>query len=80
MRTMFLEKCEKKTIDGVLYDITNAVSVELFNCKSAIVDIFNYLDPSMMEMQLTAESYVSWKKDLIKLLKSFDGQYAKHMK
>ncbi len=49
-RTMFLEKCEKKTIDGVTYDITNNTQVEIWNCKGKIVEIFNQCDPSMMEM------------------------------
>jgi hypothetical protein len=47
---MFFEKCEKKTIDGVTYDISNATGVEIWNCKSRIVEIFNYLDPGMMEI------------------------------
>lgn len=77
---MFLEKCEKKSIDGVTYEITNATQVEIWNCKSKIVEIYNYVDPGMMEMQLTHETYVSWKKDLIKLLKEWDKLYVKHIK
>lgn len=77
---MFLEKCEKKTIDGVTYEITNNTQVEIWNCKSKIVEIFNYLDPSMMEMQLTHETYITWKKDLIKLLKEWEKLYMKHIK
>ena len=77
---MFLEKCEKKTIDGVTFDITNATQVELWTCKSKIVEIYLYLDPSMMEMQLTQDTYISWKKELIKHLKEFDRLYVKHMK
>eukprot|EP00347_Sterkiella_histriomuscorum_P002631 403367399 len=80
VRTMFLEKCEKKTIDGITYDITNNTQVEIWNCKSKIVEIFNSLDPSMMEMQLTHETYISWKKELIKMLKEFDKMYLKHIK
>lgn len=53
VRTMFLEKCEKKTIDGVTYDISNATQVEIWNCKSKIYEIYNYVDASMMEMTLT---------------------------
>lgn len=77
---MFFEKCEKKSIDGVTYDITNNTQVEIWNCKSKIVEIFNYLDPGMMEMQLTHETYISWKKELIKLLKEWDKLYMKHIK
>lgn len=80
LRTMFLEKCEKKFIDGVTYEITNGTQVEMWNCKSKLVEIFNFLDPGMMEMQLQADSYVSWKKELIKLLKEWDKLYTKHIK
>lgn len=80
VRTMFLEKCEKKTIDGVTYDITNATQVEIWNCKSKIVEIFNYIEPSMMDMTLTFDTYITWKKDLVKLLKEWDVLYMKHIK
>jgi len=33
-----------------------------------------------MEMQCNFETYISWKKDLIKLLKEWDKLYMKHMK
>lgn len=77
---MFLEKCEKKTIDGITYEISNSTQVEMWNCKSKIVEIFNYLDPGMMEMQLNVDTYVSWKKELVKLLKEWDKLYTKHIK
>ncbi len=34
----------------------------------------------MMEMQLTHETYISWKKELIKMLKEWDKMYLKHIK
>jgi hypothetical protein len=34
----------------------------------------------MMEMQLTHETYISWKKELIKMLKEWDKIYLKHIK
>jgi hypothetical protein len=80
VRTMFLEKCEKKTIDGVTYEISNSTQVEIWNCKGKLVELFNTLDPSMMEMQLTHETYVVWKKDLVKMLKEWDKLYTKHIK
>jgi hypothetical protein len=80
---MFFEKVQqdgKKFIDGVTYIISNNSQVEIWNCKSKIVEIYNYLDPGMMEMQLTHETYVSWKKELIKMLKEWDKLYIKHIK
>ncbi len=47
---MFLEKCEKITIDGITYDISNTSQVELWNCKEAIVGIYNFLDDGTIEM------------------------------
>jgi hypothetical protein len=49
---MFLEKCEKKFIDGVTYEISNNTQVEIWNCKSKIVEFFNFLDPSMFDMSI----------------------------
>jgi hypothetical protein len=80
MRTMFLEKCEKKSIDGVMYEITNNSQVEIWNCKTKIVEIFNFMDPSMFDMSLTPDSYISWKKELVKHLKEWDKIYTKHIK
>ena len=77
---MFLEKCEKKIIDGVTYDITNNTSVDIWNCKSILVEIFNTLDPSMFDIKVTPDTYVSWKKDLVKFLKEWDKAYIKHIK
>ena len=77
---MFLEKCEKISIDGITYDISNTSQVELWNCKEAIVGIYNFLDDGTIEMTQTPETYVSWRKDLIKLLKEWDRLYMKHMK
>jgi hypothetical protein len=42
---MFFEKVEHISIDGTMYPLTNAAQVELWVCKSSIIDIFNYLDP-----------------------------------
>ena len=77
---MFLEKCEKKSIDGTTFEISNSTQVEIWNCKGKLVEIFNTLDPGMMEMQLTHETYVSWKKELVKMLKEWDKLYTKHIK
>lgn len=77
---MFFEKCEKKKINEAMYEITNATQVEIWNCKQLIVDIYNVIDPSMMEMSVNPDSYLTWKKDLIKQLKEFDKLYMKHIK
>ena len=44
---MIFEKVqeEKKFIDGTTYTISNNAAVDMFNCKEALVDIFNHIDP-----------------------------------
>jgi hypothetical protein len=80
IRTMFFEKCEKFTIDGITFDITNATGVQIWNCKEKMVEIYNYFDSDMMEMNLNETTYQSWRKELIKLLKEFDKLYVQHIK
>lgn len=77
---MFFEKCEKFTIDGVTFDITNATGVEIWNCKEKLVEIFNYFENDSLEMNLSETTYQTWRKELIKLLKEFDKLYVKHIK
>jgi hypothetical protein len=36
MRTMFFDKCEKKTIDGHTYEISNGSNVDMSNCKECL--------------------------------------------
>ena len=52
----------------------------MFNCKEALVDIYNILDPDQMQLDCTFENYTSWKKDLIKKCKERDKLYVKHIK
>lgn len=77
---MFFQKVESITIDGIPFTLTMEAKVELWNCKEAIVGIYNMLDDSNMEMQLKEDTYVQWKKDLIKLIKEWDKNYCKHQK
>ena len=77
---MFFDKVDKKSIDGTTFDISNGTMVEIWNCKQQIFDIYSYLEPDMMNMQLNADTYTSWKKELIKYLKDFDKLYVKHIK
>lgn len=77
---MYFEKVEKKSIDGTTYEISNGSQVEIWNCKTAINDIYVTLDPSMFDMSITVENYVTFKKELIQKLKAFDKLYTKHIK
>ena len=67
-------------MDGNDYMISNAAAVDMWTCKSAIVEIFNFLDDGTMEMNCAFDTFTTWKKDLIKLLKEFDKCYVKHIK
>jgi hypothetical protein len=45
-----------------------------------LVEVYNTIEVGMMEMQVTPDTYVTWKKDLIKKLKEFDKMYGTHVK
>ena len=79
---MFFEKLTDTPptfmIDGVKYAFENTHVTEIWNCKEAIVDIFNYLDPEMLDTSRDCQNYLAWKKDLVKKLKEWDKVYAKH--
>ena len=77
---MFFEKCEKFTIDGHTFDISNSTGVEIWNCKEKMVEIYNYFDNDMMDMNLNENTFQTWRKELIKFLKEFDKLYVKHIK
>ena len=78
MRTMFFDKCEKKTIDGHTYEISNGSNVDMFNCKTNLYEMCNYMQDPYDERDFN--SWQVWKKDLIKILKEWDKLYAKHSK
>ena len=79
---MIFEKVqnEQKFIDGTTYTISNNAAVDMFNCKEALCDIYNILDPDQMQLDCTFENYTSWKKDLVKKCKEWDKLYVKHIK
>ena len=80
VRTMFFEKVEKKFIDGTEYTVSNAAMVDTWNCKEALVDIYNMVEKNNMDMNCVPDNYQSWKKDLLKLCKTWDSAYMKHIK
>ena len=45
-----------------------------------LVDIYNYLDPQTMEVDLDFNTYGTWRKELIKKFKEWDKMYLKHIK
>jgi hypothetical protein len=53
---------------------------DISNCTDKLTEIFNYLDPSLMENDCTFELYLPWKKELTKKLKEWDVAYVKHAK
>lgn len=86
VRTMIFDKIKsdgaepKYTIDGITYDLTAVAANDTFKYKSCLVDVYNYLDPENMELECTFENYTGWKKELLKVLKTWDQAYVKHMK
>jgi hypothetical protein len=79
---MFFEKLQDTpptfSIDGVKYEFTTGSMTEIWNCKEALTNIYNYCEPDTIEMNRDFSNYMGWKKDLVKALKEWDKVYAKH--
>lgn len=77
-RTMFFPREDTVTIDGVTYEIANAIKVDTWNSKSLVVneilEVFRAVD------DIEEETFQDLKKKLIAKLKEFDKQYMKHVK
>ena len=67
-------------IDGIKYEFTSVAANDTFKYKGALVDVYNYVDTEIMELECTFETYNTWKKELLKVLKTWDAAYCKHMK
>ena len=83
VRTMMFEKTDAEKpfyIDGNQYWITNGSSVDMYNCRKALVEIYDALNDDAMEMNCAFDTYTTWRKDLITLLKEWDKCYVKHIK
>jgi hypothetical protein len=78
VRTMFFEKTETVTFDGVTYEVSNAARFESYNAKGALCEIYNYCDPGRSDSECAFDTYIPWKKELVKMCKEFDKFYVKH--
>jgi hypothetical protein len=50
----------------------------MWNCKERLVEIYDYVDPDAMNMDLDMNTFNAWKKELVKKLKEWDKSYVKH--
>ena len=62
-------------IDGIKYDLTSVAVIDTFKYKGYLVEIYDY-----MENEHSFENFQSWQKDLMKILKTWDQAYCKHIK
>ena len=75
---MFFEKSETIMIDGQFFEISPAARFETYNAKVAMVEVYNYCEADRMQGEMTQDTYLGWKKELMKLCKEFDKYYVKH--
>ena len=54
--------------------------VNCWNCKEKLNDLFMICDPGNREMNLSADTMNSWKKELVGYLKEWDKIYPQHVK
>ena len=63
-------------IDGVTYEVTNSANQDHFDCKEKFLNIIFHIEQQFDE--LDADTFPSWKKELINKLKEFEKRYVKH--
>lgn len=75
---MFFSRDDSITIDGVTFEISNAIKVDTWTSKQLVViDVFeSFKDADTIE----EENYMDLKKKLVNQLKAFEKQYQKHVK
>ena len=77
-RTMFFSRDDSITIDGVTFEISNAIKVDTWTSKTLVVnDVFEAIKEAD---SLEEENYIDLKKKLVNHLKAFEKQYQKHVK
>ena len=67
-------------IDGIRYEVSNAVNQDHFDCKEKFMNIITHLDVGYESDFLAPDTLASWKKELISKLKDFEKKYVKHCK
>lgn len=68
-------------IDGNQYEVTNSANTDHFNCKEQFLNIIMKIEEGFDEdTPLSWETFGSWKKELMSMLKDFDKKYVKHSK
>lgn len=80
MYFIHIKQGDEHEIDGVKYKISMPANVENFNCRSALFEIHGAFEENKLSMDLTPENFQTWKKELQKAIKSWDGCYNKHIK
>lgn len=79
---MYFERLEEDftIIDGKNYKVQPESTNNMFNCRSALFEIYYLFDGSVFDMRVNPDEYLGWKKDLQKACKNWDGLYQKHIK
>lgn len=80
VRTMFFPHVDKIKIAGKNYDISNNAKQDMWNCRTCLVELYNFFDPASIETNCTFETFQQWKKELFKHCKEWDKLYTRHIK
>ena len=77
---MFFVRDPTIKIDGVTYEVSNGATVDTWNCKTKLCDLWQLLNDDTFENEIVIDRYVAFKKEIIKELKDFDRKYVAHAK
>ena len=81
-RTMVFKRLQTDEIDidGVRYEVSNAVNQDHFDCKEKFMNIIRHIEQGWDGDYLTPDTLAAWKKELLSKLKEFERKYVKHCK
>ena len=67
-------------IDGVRYEVPNAVNQDHFDCKEKFMNIIRHVETGCDGDYLTPDTLAAYKKEMVSKLKDFEKKYVKHAK
>lgn len=85
IRTMFFEKLKENqltvTFDGEEYSVSQAANVDIWSCRQHLAqEIWPKFDINDIEEQCTASNFKTFKADVFKVLRKWEGMYSKHQR
>ena len=79
IRTMFWKRQTDDTFtqNGITYQISNGANNDTYACRGTICNLWTHCAPDTIA-ELDADTYATWRKELVNILKDWEKKYHKH--